>query len=650
MKEEYMTAPITNEQNHDFIIVGSGAGGGPLAANLAEAGFSVLLIEAGGEETNDHYSVPAFHALSTEDPAFSWEFFVKHYSEDNHPERDEKYHPRTQDLPGSPGIFYPRASGIGGCTTHHAMITVYPHDSDWDDIAALVGDETWRADNMRKYFDRIEKGHYENGSIFLKLLHPIALLEELWHDISERENRDQEAQAPNRGWLPLTQADPELLFDDPQLKKVVFAAFKTARAHGLRPMLGLNPNHPLEAKKNLAGVNLMPISVFNGRRRGTRERVLDAMDALKKNPGQNGGSIDILTNTFVTQVEFAEDEPTRAIGVRCTPGKGLYGARHHGSAPGKPGAPVVYLARKEVILSGGAFNTPQLLMLSGIGPREELAKHHIPLRLESPGVGKNLQDRYEVGVVARSREPFKLLENASFKARAHQDDADPDPVYTLWREEGKGIYATNGSVIGIIKRSSTRSENDVPDLYIFGVPGYFRGYKIGYSRKATSEKNYFTWAVLKGHTENRSGRVKLKSDDPFEPPDIHFKYFEESNEPWERDLESVVDGVTFVQEINRHLEKNDVIEKQEVPKAGEDLATFVRGNAWGHHASCTCKIGGDGDMNAVLDTNFQVRGAKNLRVVDASVFPRIPGLFIVSAVYMISEKASDVIIRKHRTI
>ena len=84
------------------------------------------------------------------------------------------------------------------------------------------------------------------------------------------------------------------------------------------------------------------------------------------------------------------------------------------------------------------------------------------------------------------------------------------------------------------------------------------------------------------------------------------------------------------------------------PPPGADLEQFVRDTAWGHHASCTCRIGADGDPMAVLDHEFRVRGAKNLRVVDASVFPRIPGLFILTSVYMISEKASDVIVDQYR--
>ena len=308
---------------------------------------------------------------------------------------------------------------------------------------------------------------------------------------------------------------------------------------------------------------------------------------------------------------------------------------------------MVFRASKEVILAGGAFNTPQLLMLSGIGPRAELEQHGIPVRVPLDGVGSNLQDRYEVGVVTRVPEPFKLLADASLTGRAHPGDPAPDAAFQEWLDGG-GIYESNASLLGVIMRSSTRRSGDAPDLFIFGLPGFFRGYYIGYSEAAKSIKDNFTFAVLKGHTDNRAGRVTLRSADPFQPPKIHFKYFEEGDQPDADDVQSVVDGVEFVLEIFASLRKKGVIAEQVAPEPGEDLHGFVRRNAWGHHASCTCPIGPDGDKLAVLDKDFQVRGTKNLRVVDASVFPRIPGLFILCSVYMISEKASDVIIAKYR--
>jgi choline dehydrogenase len=107
----------------------------------------------------------------------------------------------------------------------------------------------------------------------------------------------------------------------------------------------------------------------------------------------------------------------------------------------------------------------------------------------------------------------------------------------------------------------------------------------------------------------------------------------------------VVKGVELVRNMNRKL--RGIIKDEEVPGPGYDspekLRDFIHNEAWGHHASCTNKIGTDQDELAVLDTNFRVRGTEGLRVVDASVFPKIPGYFIVSAIYMVSEKAFDVI-------
>jgi choline dehydrogenase len=99
--------------------------------------------------------------------------------------------------------------------------------------------------------------------------------------------------------------------------------------------------------------------------------------------------------------------------------------------------------------------------------------------------------------------------------------------------------------------------------------------------------------------------------------------------------------------MNEHLRRKGLLSEELVPgpnyQSDDQVREFIQNEAWGHHASCTNKIGGDNDALAVLDSRFRVRGAQRLRVVDASVFPRIPGYFIVSAVYMISEKATDAI-------
>lgn len=159
--------------------------------------------------------------------------------------------------------------------------------------------------------------------------------------------------------------------------------------------------------------------------------------------------------------------------------------------------------------------------------------------------------------------------------------------------------------------------------------------------------NYLTWAVLKAHTNNRAGEVTLRSADPRDTPEINFRYFEEGTPDGGQDLDSVLDGIRFVRLITAKLKENGSIAEEELPgeavHSDEDLRKYVRNNAWGHHASCSCAIG-PREQNGVLDSSFRVHGTKGLRVVDASVFPRIPGFFIASAVYMIGEKAADVIL------
>ena len=191
-----------------------------------------------------------------------------------------------------------------------------------------------------------------------------------------------------------------------------------------------------------------------------------------------------------------------------------------------------------------------------------------------------------------------------------------------------------------------------PDLLCFALLGYFKGYEPGYSAKFAQKLNYLTWAVLKGHTINRAGEVKLRSKDPLDMPLVNFHYFEEGTDRGEEDLNAVVDGVKFVRTMTQKLKEQGLIAEEELPgdqaQTDDQLRDFVRDNAWGHHASCTCPIGPP-EQGGVLTSDFRVHGTQGLRVVDASVFPRIPGLFILSAVLMIGEKAADVILQQTGT-
>ena len=607
----------------EYVVVGSGAGGGTVAARLAEEGCRVVLLEAGGDPrelsgddpvepgTNRlpaDYDVPAFHAFASENSAIRWDFFVRHYEDQKLQQCDPNY------VASEDGLLYPRAATLGGCTAHNAMILVYPHNADWDRIAELTGDPSWKAVRMRKYFERLENCRHRPAYRWLARLgfNPTR------HGWS--------------GWLTSERAVPVNLLRSEALDECILDAAKEAFSEDgqqfqrMRWFLesGLDPNDWRLVCSNATGIRYLPLSTRNHARTGSRERLLEV---ARRHPDR----LRIITNALATRVLF--DENNRATGVEYMRGARLYRADPYPAST--PGDLSTAVSSREVILSGGAFNTPQLLMLSGIGPRPMLEQYGIRVRADLAGVGRNLQDRYEVGVVNRMNfESWQAYKGASFTTS--------DPQFKEWQSKKTGLYTTNGSVLTVFRRSPVADE--VPDLFCMSLLARFAGYAPNYSRSFAEQHNYLTWVVLKGHTRNRSGQVTLRSPDPRDPPLINFNYFCDGGE---LDLKAVVDGIRFVRTLSSKLERRGLIADEELPgkqlQTDEELEHFVRTHAWGHHASCTCAIGPE-QSGGVLSSDFRVHGVHGLRVVDASVFPKIPGFFIASAIYTIGEKAADVII------
>jgi choline dehydrogenase-like flavoprotein len=615
----------------DFIIVGSGAGGGTLAARLAESGYRVLLLEAGGDPRRsigdtpqtphinslpDDYDVPAFHALATENSGIRWDFWVRHYTDAAQQARDPAY--RTlYDGQTVDGVLYPRAATLGGCTAHNAMILVYPNNADWNQLADLTGDSSWRSENMRGYFERIERCEHRRD-------------ERLAGKVGANPSRHGW-----EGWLQTEVAPLEPVIKDRNMRKVIVESAKAALRHPAfaisdadrraRLDSAFDPNDWRVIAEDAIGLRYTPLTTRNHQRIGSRERVQQVAHA-------HPDRLQYRLHALATQVLF--DDTGRAIGVEYLDGERLYGAHPQPSA--KPAKRVRVFAAREIILSGGAFNSPQLLMLSGIGPRETLEAHEIPVRVALAGVGRNLQDRYEVAVVNRMNfAAWNVLEGATFT----RDDAQ----YREWAKDRNGVYASNGAVLSVVARSRPGAPS--PDLFLYGLLGRFEGYFPGYSSLLAQNPNCLTWVVLKAHTNNTSGEVTLRSRDPRVPPTVNFRYFDESNDAGGEDLQGVVAGVRLARKLAEPLIADGLIRAEELPGTGVDdaaLEQFVRDHAWGHHASCTCPIGNPAS-GGVLTSEFKVHGVAGLRVVDASVFPRIPGFFIVSAVYMVGEKAADVI-------
>lgn len=626
---------VAAEETFEFIVVGSGAGGGPLAANLARQGHDVLLLEAGEDVGHKHtYQVPSFHARATEDPALAWHYYVDHYSDSTRAERDTK----MADVPavgadagGRRGILYPRGGTLGGSTAVNAMITVYPHASDWDRMAALVGDPSWKAANMRQQFQRVERNGYVDPRDSGSAGHGY----EGWLDVQR---------------FPLTRA-----MGDTRLLKVAGGAalgFVDSESNSwfdiiddIREVVGLmkrDINSADAGRDAKEGLFSIPTATRSGVRNGTREYILSTI--------AQGYPLTLRTRSLVTKVLLDNNQVTvvgpKAVGVEYLAGARLYRASMQPNEAAS-GTQRQVFASGEVILSAGAFNTPQLLKLSGIGPKAELESLGLPVVVDLPGVGENLQDRYEVGVVFETDGDFDLIEDCTFA------QTSPDPCLVEWLD-GEGPYASNGAAFGVIKRSTPADDaGGDPDLFIFGAPGVFKGYYPGYSTDAVADRHHFTWVILKAHTGNRAGTVRLRTTDPRDYPAINFRYFDEGSVERGQDVDdvtAVVDAIEFVREMGEQTDDLmlfggfDEVWPGSAADDRQRLEEFVRDESWGHHASCSAKMGADDDPMAVLDSRFRVRGVADLRVVDASVFPEIPGFFIVTSVYMASEKATDVIL------
>ncbi len=413
---------FSSAQDFEFIVVGSGAGGGPLACRLARNGRRVLLLEAGTSEAPVVSQVPGMHPQASEDPITAWRFFVQHYSNASRAAQDSKY------VPGK-GIFYPRGQGVGGSTNVNAMIGVRPQNSDWDAIASLTGDASWSAASMEQHFDSV------------------------------------------MSWLHLSMPDPTLAINDPKILGVVVGAVNAyVSGHGgvdLNPadivkdfqtidsLLNIDINDAIK-KNGPDGMYAFPQTIAtNGKRSEVGDYVRATAQAFPNN-------LEVRANALVTRVLFRNDAGGKqvATGVEYMQGARLYRADYHPSEEPNPTRVVVNCTR-EVIVAGGAFNTPQLLKLSGIGPREELAQFGIPQLIDLP-VGSNLQDRYEIGIVSQSNRRYAVESNCDFVAN------ESDSCFADWLE-GRGVYTVNGAVCSILKRSDP--SKPVPDLHMFALPG-----------------------------------------------------------------------------------------------------------------------------------------------------------------------------------
>jgi len=379
-----------------------------------------------------------------------------------------------------------------------------------------------------------------------------------------------------------------------------------------------------------------------GRRVTAGKPVLAVLNATKPN-GSKKYALTLKTNSLVTKVLFdttrRNNRKPRATGVEYLVGKSMYAADPRYD-PNAQGTKAQAFARKEVIISAGVFNSPQILKLSGIGPKTELKKFNIPIIVDLPGVGANLQDNNEMAVVATAATDFVNMDISCGSQNAS------DPCLDLWYQ-GKGPYThISSDALMYTSKSSTDGERD---LFLWASPGAYRGYwpfdtvnQVPFDPPST-----FGFSMVKIHPQTNAGTVLLKSADPRDTPDINFKFWEGNAEGTDADLNAIAEGIEFGRKVFDSVPAPLGPFKENFPCDADrdcDVKEVVRRQTFSHHATSTCAIGPDRDPLAVLDSRFRVRGTDGLRVVDGSAFPRTPGAFPVLPTFVLGEKATEVIL------
>ncbi len=363
------------------------------------------------------------------------------------------------------------------------------------------------------------------------------------------------------------------------------------------------PHNPDINGAEQEGVGRIDRTTHKGRRWSTANAYL--------HPVRHRPNLDIMTRAFTTAIKFDGD---RAVAVDVT----------------VDGRSQRIGAEREIILCGGAFNSPQLLLLSGVGPAAHLRELGIPVVADRPGVGQNLHDHVDVFVKHRCTQPVSLYQKLSLMGRAK--------IGLRWFLFHDGDGATNHYETGGFVRSDSDVEH--PDLEFMFLP----------MATAVEANQSFDSAPFDGfqtHTDllrpTSRGWLKLADANPRTPPRLLFNYLQTPE-----DRSRLRKAIRIMREIHAQSPLAPFRGEEILP--GENVRTDAEIDAYirkscdtGYHPVSTCKMGPDSDPTAVVDPSCRVHGIRGLRVVDASIMPTIVSGNTNAATIMVAEKAADMI-------
>lgn len=338
-------------------------------------------------------------------------------------------------------------------------------------------------------------------------------------------------------------------------------------------------------------------------------RVSGATAFLK--PAMKRPNVHVQTHAHATEIVF---EGKRAVGVRYTKG-------------GKGGTPVEVRANKEVILSGGTYNSPQLLQLSGIGSPELLGAHGIQVRHALP-VGEGLQDHYAPRTVARVKD-IKTINELRRGWRLWVEAMK-------WATARRGLLSLSPTMVYCFWHSGESAESS--DLQLTFTPA---SYKEGVQGQLEDEPG-MTVASWQQRPESR-GYVRIRSSDPFAPPIIQTNYLAA-----ELDRRVIVGGMKLARRLLKSAPLSPYYAYEDFPGPNintddEFLTAATERGTTTFHPGCTCRMGPADSTWAVVDDQLRVHGLEGLRVIDASVMPRMISANLNASTMMIADRASDLI-------